>query len=83
MFHPTPLILSLDLTDAKEKPLEFQIKWMGISDMHNTWNSLETLRTQKGFKKVENYIKKLKELDLLRKSSTRFDLLLLVVPLPR
>lgn len=56
---------------AKEKPLEFLIKWMGLSDLHNTWNSLETLKTQKGFKKVENYIKKLKENAELRKNSTR------------
>ncbi len=37
--------------------LEFLIKWKGLSHIHNTWEPLQRLRSLKGFKKVENYIK--------------------------
>ncbi|CAG0913926.1 unnamed protein product [Notodromas monacha] len=43
---------------------QFLIKWMGWSHLHNTWESLRSLREMgvRGIKRVENYIKKDKEL---------------------
>ena len=37
--------------------MEFLIKWKGWSHLHDTWDTYNNLRTFKGFKKLENYIK--------------------------
>ena len=48
--------------EETEEPLEtqFLIKWKNWANIHNTWESEETLKAQKanGFKKVEVYQKK-------------------------
>lgn len=37
--------------------MRFLIKWQNQSHIHNTWETYEYLKTFKGFKRVENYIK--------------------------
>uniref|UniRef100_A0A914Z5J4 DNA helicase n=1 Tax=Panagrolaimus superbus TaxID=310955 RepID=A0A914Z5J4_9BILA len=53
--------------DKNQSELErqFLIKWVGWSHLHNTWESLKSLNGSnvKGIKKLENYIKKLDELE--------------------
>lgn len=48
---------------------QFFIKWKGWSHIHNTWESEESLKEQKvkGMKKLENYIKKEREIEIWRK----------------
>ncbi|CEF66390.1 Chromodomain-helicase-DNA-binding protein 1 [Strongyloides ratti] len=51
--------------DKSELELQFLIKWVSWSHIHNTWESEASLKQSgaKGLKKVENYIKKQKEID--------------------
>lgn len=44
---------------------QYLIKWVGWSHLHNTWESETSLNTMgaKGLKKLENYIKKLMEIN--------------------
>lgn len=35
----------------------FKVKWSDKSHLHNTWESYQTLKDYKGFRKVDNYIK--------------------------
>ncbi|GAA6063751.1 hypothetical protein JCM10212_005709 [Sporobolomyces blumeae] len=47
--------------DEKDEPqnnLVFLIKWQNYSHIHDTWEAYEYLKRFKGFKRVENYIKK-------------------------
>lgn len=52
----------------------YLIKWNNKSHMHNTWETKESLAGIKGFKKLENYIKKLAEADRIRPHLTREEL---------
>lgn len=47
------------------KEVQFFIKWKNWAHIHNTWESEENLRAMKinGLKKLDNYIKKMKEVD--------------------
>ncbi|KAG9296923.1 hypothetical protein G9A89_006878 [Geosiphon pyriformis] len=47
--------------DDPKKNLEYLIKWEGYSHLHNSWENYEDLKTCRGFKKLENYIKKAQE----------------------
>lgn len=42
---------------------EFYVKWQGRSHLHNTWETTQSLREYRGFKKLQNYIKKVVEPD--------------------
>lgn len=44
-------------TDDPKFDYLFKIKWSDSSHLHNTWESWEDLKSIKGFRKVENYIK--------------------------
>lgn len=59
-----------DATKSSQHELEEQyfIKWKGWSHIHNTWESDMSLRDQKvkGLKKLENYLKKEKEIEMWR-----------------
>lgn len=48
---------------------QFFIKWKGWSHIHNTWESEDSLKEQKvkGMKKLENYIKKERDIEIWRK----------------
>lgn len=58
-------------TPSKEDELEEQylIKWKGWSYIHNTWESEQSLRDQKvkGIKKLENFIKRDRDIEAWRK----------------
>lgn len=48
------------MSDPKDEPtrnLRFLIKWQNYSHIHNTWETFEYLKRFRGFKRVENYIK--------------------------
>ncbi|GFU37045.1 chromodomain-helicase-DNA-binding protein 1 [Nephila pilipes] len=62
--------------NAVEKEEQYLIKWKGWSYMHNTWETVESLKEQKaqGFKKLENYIKRLEEIDEWKKHASPEDL---------
>jgi chromodomain-helicase-DNA-binding protein 1 len=48
-------------TDAELKErLEFYIKWQGQSHYHATWETFAPLVGRKGFRKLENFLKKVK-----------------------
>uniref|UniRef100_A0A0N4ZU70 Chromodomain-helicase-DNA-binding protein 1 n=1 Tax=Parastrongyloides trichosuri TaxID=131310 RepID=A0A0N4ZU70_PARTI len=51
--------------DKSELELQFLIKWVSWSHLHNTWESEASLKASgaKGLKKVDNYIRKQKEID--------------------
>ncbi|XP_055365570.1 chromodomain-helicase-DNA-binding protein 2 isoform X3 [Betta splendens] len=57
---------------SDEGEIQYLIKWKGWSYIHNTWESVESLTQQKvkGLKKLDNYIKKMDELNSwLRRAS--------------
>jgi chromodomain-helicase-DNA-binding protein 1 len=44
----------------------YLVKWKGSSHRHNTWHSLEYLRSFKGVRRAENFARKCKNLDAFR-----------------
>lgn len=52
-------------TADNEGEMQYLIKWIGWSHLHNTWESEESLKQNnvKGMKKLENYMKRQKEID--------------------
>ncbi|KAI8343392.1 P-loop containing nucleoside triphosphate hydrolase protein [Chlamydoabsidia padenii] len=53
--------------DNGERPeinMEFRIKWKNWSHIHDTWDSTSYLRSFKGYRKVENYIRTFVEEEL-------------------
>ncbi|XP_065078921.1 chromodomain-helicase-DNA-binding protein 1 isoform X3 [Ochlerotatus camptorhynchus] len=59
----------VDENDSENTEQQYLIKWSGWSYLHCTWESEETLKEQrvKGMKKLENYIKREKDIDYWRK----------------
>uniref|UniRef100_A0A0N5BW97 DNA helicase n=1 Tax=Strongyloides papillosus TaxID=174720 RepID=A0A0N5BW97_STREA len=57
--------LNADKVKKSELELQFLIKWVSWSHLHNTWESESSLKAYgaKGLKKVENYIKRQREID--------------------
>ena len=51
--------------DSEDTESQFFIKWKGWSHLHNTWESKNTLVNQRcgGMKKLENYIKRMEEVE--------------------
>ncbi|KAG6007422.1 hypothetical protein E4U21_006011 [Claviceps maximensis] len=55
----------LDLQyDSSRHDFEYFIKWQGKSHLHDTWESIDSLRNMRGFRKVENYFRKVVEQEL-------------------
>ncbi|KAI8096334.1 SNF2 family N-terminal domain-containing protein [Halteromyces radiatus] len=50
--------------DKPEMNMEFRIKWKNWSHIHDTWDTPSYLRSFKGYRKVENYIKTFVEEEL-------------------
>ncbi|KAG0746730.1 hypothetical protein G6F60_008341 [Rhizopus arrhizus] len=44
-----------------ESNVDFQIKWKNYSHLHDTWESFAYLKSFKGFRRVENYINRIKD----------------------
>ncbi|UMM12293.1 hypothetical protein L5515_001145 [Caenorhabditis briggsae] len=64
--------------DPNEQPVEktekhFFVKWTGWSHLHNTWESENSLTIMhaKGIKKVQNYVKKQKEVEMWKRSADK------------
>ena len=50
--------------DATRHDFEYFIKWQGKSHLHNTWETTETVAGFRGFRRLENYYKKMVEYEL-------------------
>lgn len=50
--------------DSGRHEFEYFIKWQGKSHLHDTWETIEGLRNMRGFRKVENYFRKVVEQEL-------------------
>ncbi|KAI0128052.1 hypothetical protein F4776DRAFT_664803 [Hypoxylon sp. NC0597] len=50
--------------DLTREDFEYNIKWQGKSYLHNTWDTLDTLRGYRGFRKLENYYKRTIEYEI-------------------
>ncbi|PHH73771.1 hypothetical protein CDD82_5272 [Ophiocordyceps australis] len=50
--------------DSTRYDFEYFIKWQGKSHLHDTWESLEDVRNVRGYRKVENYYRKIIENEL-------------------
>ncbi|CAD5210016.1 unnamed protein product [Bursaphelenchus xylophilus] len=57
----------------EERELQFLIKWQGWSHWHNTWESPKSLAASgaKGSKKLDNYIKKMQEVELWKRHADK------------
>ncbi|XP_033342117.2 chromodomain-helicase-DNA-binding protein 1 isoform X1 [Megalopta genalis] len=63
---PNPVDLTNEVTEV-----QYLIKWKGWSHIHNTWESDDSLKAQKvkGLKKLDNYIKREREIKIWRDSA--------------
>ncbi|KAK0656358.1 CDH1-like protein [Cercophora newfieldiana] len=50
--------------DATRHDFEYFIKWQGKSHLHNTWETTETVSGFRGFRRLENYHRKVVEYEL-------------------
>lgn len=50
--------------DATRHDFEYYIKWQGKSHLHDTWETTETVAGFRGFRRLENYYKKIVEYDM-------------------
>ncbi|KAJ9134013.1 Chromatin remodeling factor 6-1 [Pleurostoma richardsiae] len=60
----------VDLTpDSTRHDFEYYIKWQGKSHLHDTWETTESVAGYRGFRRLENYYKKIVEFEI----GMRFD----------
>ncbi|EON96928.1 putative chromodomain helicase dna binding protein [Phaeoacremonium minimum UCRPA7] len=55
--------------DATRHDFEYYIKWQGKSHLHDTWETTATVAGYRGFRRLENYYKKIVEFEV----GMRFD----------
>ncbi|KIW01314.1 uncharacterized protein PV09_07350 [Verruconis gallopava] len=55
LYHRLPEGVEWTKEDLNKTDFEYLIKWQGQSSIHATWEKWETLKTTRGFKKVQNY----------------------------
>ena len=62
-FFLRPYCVSAENPENLER--QYLIKWTGWSHLHNTWESESSLRavSAKGMKKIDNYVKRLREIE--------------------
>lgn len=61
--------------EPSEKETQYLIKWKGWSHIHNTWESMNSLQTQKvkGLKKIDNFVKREDSVNAWRNQMTPED----------
>uniref|UniRef100_A0A1I7U6U6 Chromodomain-helicase-DNA-binding protein 1 n=1 Tax=Caenorhabditis tropicalis TaxID=1561998 RepID=A0A1I7U6U6_9PELO len=59
--------------DGEKTEKQYFVKWTGWSHLHNTWESEASLTVMnaKGIKKVQNYVKKQKEVEMWKRSADK------------
>jgi len=67
---------SVDEVDARDKEVQYLIKWKGYSHLHNTWESDVSLTNlaAKGLKKIENFMKRQEEIEAWKRISNPEDI---------
>ena len=55
LYHRLPEGVDWTKEDLDKTDFEYLIKWQGLSQLHSTWENWATLKTYRGFKKVQNY----------------------------
>ncbi len=50
--------------DATRNDFEYFIKWQGKSHLHDTWETIESVAGFRGFRRLENYYRKIVEYEL-------------------
>ncbi|KAJ3321474.1 hypothetical protein HDV06_004143 [Boothiomyces sp. JEL0866] len=65
-----------DQRTTQDGETEYLVKWKGSSHRKDSWHLKNELKPYKGYKKLENYIRKLKNEDLIRSDphTTEFEL---------
>ncbi|KAF2496183.1 hypothetical protein BU16DRAFT_526699 [Lophium mytilinum] len=54
----------VDPAMATKKDFDYLIKWQGKAHYHSTWEPFETVSNYRGFRKLENYFRKVINVDL-------------------
>lgn len=49
---------------SRRQDFEYFIKWQGLSHLHDTWETPETLKDVRGYRRLENYFRKIVEYEL-------------------
>lgn len=70
VFHIELVLDHRDTIHENRTVPEYYIKWLGKSHIHNSWHVEWELEGLQGFKKLTNYIKKIKDFEKWKKSAS-------------